>query len=56
MLAGNLTMLGSIAIPIVLEEARKRHIEINFSEYSRVDLPVAILILILGVAMLSAGW
>ncbi|MBV8360428.1 MAG: anion transporter [Deltaproteobacteria bacterium] len=55
-LAGNLTVLGSIANLIVLEEARKHHIEINFSEYLRVGLPVTILTLILGIAILSAGW
>jgi len=56
MLAGNFTVVGSIANLIVLEEARKQHIESNFSEYFRVGLPVTILTLILGIAMLSAGW
>jgi Na+/H+ antiporter NhaD/arsenite permease-like protein len=54
-LAGNLTVLGSIANLIVLEEARKQHIEINFGQYLRVGLPVTILTLILDLAMLTAG-
>ncbi len=54
-LAGNLTVLGSIANLIVLEEARKQHVEINFGDYLRVGLPVTILTLILDIAMLSAG-
>ncbi len=54
-LAGNLTVLGSIANLIVLEEAHKQHIEISFGEYLRVGLPVTILTLLLDIAMLSAG-
>jgi Na+/H+ antiporter NhaD/arsenite permease-like protein len=54
-LAGNLTVLGSIANLIVLEEAHKQHIEISFGDYLRVGLPVTILTLILDIAMLSAG-
>ena len=54
-LAGNLTVLGSIANLIVLEEARKQHIEINFGEYLRVGLPVTVFTLVLDIAMLSAG-
>jgi Na+/H+ antiporter NhaD/arsenite permease-like protein len=54
-LAGNLTVLGSIANLIVLEEARKQHIEINFGEYLRVGLPLTILTMLIDIAMLSAG-
>jgi len=54
-LAGNLTVLGSIANLIVLEEAHKQHIEFSFGEYLRVGLPVTILTLLLDIAMLSAG-
>lgn len=54
-LAGNLTVLGSIANLIVLEEAHKQHIEISFGEYLQVGLPVTILTLLLDIAMLSAG-
>jgi Na+/H+ antiporter NhaD/arsenite permease-like protein len=39
-LAGNLTVLGSIANLIVRQEAHKQHIEISFGEYLRVGLPV----------------
>jgi Na+/H+ antiporter NhaD/arsenite permease-like protein len=38
-LAGNLTVLGSIANLIVVEEARKQHIEINFGNISGWDCP-----------------
>jgi Na+/H+ antiporter NhaD/arsenite permease-like protein len=54
-LAGNLTVLGSIANLIVIEEARKQHIEINFGKYLRVGVPVTILTLIIDIAVLSAG-
>jgi Na+/H+ antiporter NhaD/arsenite permease-like protein len=54
-LAGNLTVLGSIANLIVLEEAHKQHIDITFREYLRVGLPVTTVTLILDIAMLSSG-
>ncbi|HJU10965.1 MAG TPA: anion transporter [Candidatus Binataceae bacterium] len=54
-LAGNLTVLGSIANLIVLEEARKHHVVINFWEYLRVGLPLTIITLAIGIAMISAG-
>ena len=54
-LAGNLTVLGSIANLIVLEEARKHQVVINFWEYLRVGLPLTIITLAIGIAMISAG-
>lgn len=41
-LAGNLTLLGSIANLIVLEGARRRGVTISFLEYLRVGLPVTL--------------
>jgi Na+/H+ antiporter NhaD/arsenite permease-like protein len=54
-LAGNLTLLGSIANLIVVEEARKQRIKINFGQYLRVGLPVTIITLAMNVVMLSVG-
>jgi Na+/H+ antiporter NhaD/arsenite permease-like protein len=52
-LAGNLTLLGSIANIIVAEGAR-RTAPIRFAEYLRVGVPVTILTLAAGVLLL--GW
>jgi Na+/H+ antiporter NhaD/arsenite permease-like protein len=48
-LAGNLTLLGSIANLIVLEGARRRGTTITFMEYLRVGLPVTLLTLAFGI-------
>jgi Na+/H+ antiporter NhaD/arsenite permease-like protein len=48
-LAGNLTLLGSIANLIVLEGARRRGVEISFLAYFRVGLPVTLATLAFGV-------
>ena len=48
-LAGNLTLLGSIANLIVLEGARRRSVEISFMAYFRVGLPVTLATLAFGV-------
>lgn len=48
-LAGNLTLLGSIANLIVLEGARRRGVTITFLEYLRVGLPVTLATLAFGV-------
>lgn len=47
-LAGNLTLLGSVANLIVVEQARK-HTTIGFWEYTRVGLPLTILTTAFGV-------
>jgi Na+/H+ antiporter NhaD/arsenite permease-like protein len=47
-LAGNLTILGSIANLIVVEGARKRDVGITFGEYLRVGVPVTIATLAFG--------
>jgi Na+/H+ antiporter NhaD/arsenite permease-like protein len=51
-LAGNLTLLGSIANLIVAEGARKRA-PISFLEYLRVGVPVTVLTLVAGVLLLA---
>jgi Na+/H+ antiporter NhaD/arsenite permease-like protein len=47
-LAGNLTLLGSVANLIVAEGARAARVEIGFVEYSRVGVPLTLLTLALG--------
>ncbi|MBF0155660.1 MAG: anion transporter [Magnetococcales bacterium] len=47
-LAGNLTLLGSVANLIVAETARRRGIILGFSPYLRVGLPVTLLTLLWG--------
>jgi Na+/H+ antiporter NhaD/arsenite permease-like protein len=51
-LAGNLTVLGSVANLIVLQKAR-RHVEISFWEYAKAGVPLAILTLAVGIWMLN---
>ncbi|MBI2684989.1 MAG: anion transporter [Acidobacteria bacterium] len=46
-LAGNLTLLGSVANLIVVEQARKK-VAISFWEYTRVGLPLTILTIAFG--------
>lgn len=52
-LAGNLTILGSIANLIVVEGARRRGVRITFLEYARVGVPLTIATVTLGVLWLS---
>ena len=51
-LAGNLTLLGSMANLIVIEQARRDGVEIGFVEYLMVGLPVTAITLALGIAWL----
>lgn len=51
-LAGNLTILGSVANLIVIERARER-VTINFWEYARTGIPVTIVTLAIGIWLLS---
>jgi Na+/H+ antiporter NhaD/arsenite permease-like protein len=55
-LAGNLTVLGSVANLIVVEAARDARIEIGFVEYARVGLPLTGLTLAVGWIILGIGW
>jgi len=51
-LAGNLTVLGSIANLIVIERARQS-VRISFFEYLKVGIPLTLLTLWIGVLILS---
>src|SRR5579875_1805875 len=53
-LAGNLTLLGSVANLIVIESARRRGVGVSFWEYSRAGVPLTLLTLGLGIAWLAA--
>ena len=52
-LAGNLTLLGSVANLIVAELAMNRGVHLSFLEYLKAGTPIAVLTLLLGVAWLS---
>jgi Na+/H+ antiporter NhaD/arsenite permease-like protein len=53
-LAGNLTILGSVANLIVVEVARESRVRIGFLEYCRVGVPLTVLTLLLGWLILIA--
>lgn len=52
-LAGNLTVLGSVANLIVVESARRAGTELSFFEYLKVGIPLTLLTLVVGIAWLS---
>ncbi len=52
-LAGNLTLLGSMANLIVVEQAQREGIAISFVDYLKVGLPVTIVTLIIDIAWLQ---
>lgn len=52
-LAGNLTLLGSVANLIVVEVARREGIALGFAEYLKVGIPLTLLTTLLGVAWLT---
>jgi Na+/H+ antiporter NhaD/arsenite permease-like protein len=52
-LAGNLTLVGSVANLIVAERARAAGIEISFWAYCRVGVPVTVVTLVIGALWLS---
>jgi len=52
-LAGNLTLVGSIANLIVLQGARRHDVEITFWEYAKVGLPVTVATIVFGVWWLA---
>jgi Na+/H+ antiporter NhaD/arsenite permease-like protein len=49
-LAGNLTVLGSVANLIVVENARRGGVEISFWQYCKIGVPLTLLTLALGIA------
>jgi Na+/H+ antiporter NhaD/arsenite permease-like protein len=51
-LAGNLTLLGSVANLIVAESARRQGVHLSFREYLKAGVPVTILSLVSGVLWL----
>jgi Na+/H+ antiporter NhaD/arsenite permease-like protein len=51
--AGNLTILGSVANLIVVENASREGVKISFWEYCKVGVPLTIMTLLLGVAWLQ---
>lgn len=53
-LAGNLTVLGSVANLIVVENARKEGATITLADYCRVGIPVTLLTLAIGVVWLKS--
>lgn len=52
-LAGNLTVLGSVANLIVVENARRAGTELGFLEYLKVGIPLTFLTTLVGVAWLA---
>jgi len=52
-LAGNLTLLGSVANLIVAEIARHRGVRLGFVEYLKAGTPIALLSLLVGILWLS---
>jgi Na+/H+ antiporter NhaD/arsenite permease-like protein len=52
-LAGNLTILGSVANLIVVENARRAGTELGFGEYLKVGVPVTVVTTLVGVAWLA---
>jgi len=52
-LAGNLTLLGSVANLIVAESARSRGVKLTFLEYLKAGVPITLLTLLAGIAWLS---
>lgn len=54
-LAGNLTVVGSIANLIVIEQARAHGVHISFSEYLKVGIPVTIVTIAIALVVLALG-
>ena len=52
-LAGNLTILGSVANLIVVESARRAGTDLGFVEYLKVGVPLTVLTTLVGVAWLA---
>ncbi len=52
-LAGNLTVLGSVANLIVVENARREGVAISFWDYCKVGIPLTLLTLLVGIAWLQ---
>lgn len=55
-LAGNFTLLGSVANLIVAEQARAAGTQLSFSAFFKVGLPLTLLTLAVGTAWVAAGF
>jgi Na+/H+ antiporter NhaD/arsenite permease-like protein len=53
-LAGNLLVVGSIANIIVIDQARRLHVEIRWKEHARIGIPVTLATLVLAAVWLWA--
>ena len=51
--AGNLTLLGSVANLIVVENARRAGHDVSFVEYLKVGIPVTLLTTLIGMGWLA---
>jgi len=54
-LAGNLTLVGSIANVIVAESARRQGVTLTFREHLRIGVPITIATIGIGVVILMVG-
>ena len=52
-LAGNLTLLGSVANLIIAETARAQGVKLSFREYLRAGVPITLVTILVGVLWLS---
>lgn len=52
-LAGNLTLLGSVANLIVAESAKRRRVNISFWEYTKIGVIITFITLLLSIAWIS---
>jgi Na+/H+ antiporter NhaD/arsenite permease-like protein len=52
-LAGNLTLVGSVANLIVAERARREGVRLSFRAYLKLGVPITLLTLALGVLWLA---
>ncbi len=52
-LAGNLTLLGSVANLIVAEVVGRRGVKMSFGAYLRVGVPITVITLLIGIFWLS---
>jgi Na+/H+ antiporter NhaD/arsenite permease-like protein len=55
-LAGNLTLVGSVANLIVVQVARSHGVTIRFWDHAKVGIPLTVLTILIGVLWLQAGW
>ncbi len=54
-LAGNFTLVGSVANLIVAQRAKVRHVDLDFRSYFMVGAPLTIMTIVAGMIWLSAS-